>query len=43
VSKGGTPGVVANLDAGPAVALALAYLVVFAVVTAVLVRRRDVS
>jgi ABC-type transport system involved in multi-copper enzyme maturation permease subunit len=43
VSEGGTPGVVANLDGGSSVALALAYLVAFAVVTAVLVRRRDVN
>jgi hypothetical protein len=43
VSEGGTPGVVTNLDGGLSVALALTYLVAFAVVTAVLVRRRDVS
>jgi hypothetical protein len=43
VSEGGTPGVVRNLDGGASVALALTYLVAFAVVTGVLVRRRDVS
>jgi hypothetical protein len=43
VSEGGTPGVVTNLDGGLSVALALTYLVAFAVVTAVLVRRRDVN
>jgi hypothetical protein len=35
--------VVTNLDGGLSVALALAYLVAFAVVTGVLVRRRDVN
>jgi hypothetical protein len=40
---GGTPGVVTNLSGGPSLALALAYLVVFAVVTGTLVRRRDIA
>jgi ABC-2 type transport system permease protein len=41
--EGGTPGVVTNLSGGSAVALALAYLAVFAVLTGALVRRRDVN
>jgi hypothetical protein len=35
--------VVTNLSGGSAVALALAYLAVFAVITGALVKRRDVS
>ncbi|GAA2116623.1 ABC transporter permease subunit [Actinomadura alba] len=41
--EGGTPGVVTNLSGGSSIALALAYLAVFAVLTGVLVRRRDVN
>ncbi|MBC6459370.1 ABC transporter permease [Actinomadura sp. HBU206391] len=41
--EGGTPGVVTNLSGGPAVALALAYLVAFAVMTGALVKRRDID
>jgi ABC-type transport system involved in multi-copper enzyme maturation permease subunit len=43
VSRGGTPGVVANLHGGPAVALALAYLAAFTLGTAGLVKRRDIT
>jgi ABC-type transport system involved in multi-copper enzyme maturation permease subunit len=43
VSRGGTPGVVANLHGGPAVALALAYLAALTLTTAVLVKRRDIA
>lgn len=43
VSQGGAPGVVDTLTAWPAVGLACAYGVAFALLTAYLVRRRDVS
>lgn len=43
VSEGGTPGVVTNLAGGPAFALAAAYLVVFAMAAAVLLRRQEIS
>jgi ABC-2 type transport system permease protein len=39
VSEGGSPGVVDNLSGGPALALTLTYIVVFALVGGVLVRR----
>lgn len=41
-SPGGAPGVLSVLDGGPATALLLCYAAVFMVLTAVLVRRRDV-
>ncbi|TDC81715.1 ABC transporter permease subunit [Actinomadura sp. 7K507] len=37
--EGGTPGVVDNLTAAPAVAVMLAYIVVFVIITGVLMRR----
>ena len=43
VSKGGTPGVVANLHGAPSVAVTLGYLVTFTVVTGALVRRREIG
>ena len=43
LESGGTPGVLTTLAGGPATAVALGYLVVFAVATGLLVRRRDVS
>ena len=39
VSDGGSPGVVDNLAGGPAAAVLLAYVAVFAILTAVLMRR----
>jgi ABC-2 type transport system permease protein len=43
VSEGGSPGVVTNLAGWPAFGVALGYLVIFAVGTGLLVRRRDVA
>jgi len=43
VSAGGSPGVVSNLDGGPAFALAVAYLMVCAAVTVLVARRQDIG
>lgn len=43
VGEGGSPGVVTNLAGWPAAGVTLGYLLAFGVITALLVRRRDVA